>query len=78
MNNPKSPNATAGPATSIGTTGFCLKCQGIVPLGMPQAVVEVLLKDEFKGYLHLRCRAEWEAANRGFTYGPVQARLHFR
>jgi hypothetical protein len=46
-------------------------------MATPQAAVEVLRDDKFWGYLHLRCRAEWQDAHPGFTYTPVTARDNY-
>jgi hypothetical protein len=56
----------------------CLQCNEIVPMAIPQAAVEVLRDGKFRGYLHLRCRAAWQDAHRGFTYIPVTARDNIR
>ena len=52
----------------------CLQCNEIVPMAIPPAAVEVLRDGKFWGYLHLRCRAEWQDAHPGFAYTPVTAR----
>lgn len=72
-------NEAARPTTSKpATIGVCIHCQENVPATLSQAAVEVLRNDELKGYLHLRCRAEWEDAHPKFTYRPVHPRLHIR
>ena len=55
----------------------CLQCNEIVPMAIPQAAVEVLRDGKFWGYLHLRCRAEWQDAHPGFAYTPVTARDNY-